>query len=44
MVREHYVHPSDLIYPIFVIEGEDIKNPVDSMPGIYQYSIDRPYG
>lgn len=41
MVREHYVHPSDLIYPIFVIEGEDIKNPVDSMPGIYQYSIDR---
>src|SRR5699024_7889967 len=41
MVREHYVNPSDLIYPIFVIEGEDIKNPVDSMPGIYQYSIDR---
>ena len=41
MVREHYVHPTDLIYPIFVAEGEDIKNPVDSMPGIYQYSLDR---
>lgn len=41
MVRETYLHPSDFIYPIFVIEGEQIKNPVDSMPGIYQYSIDR---
>jgi porphobilinogen synthase len=41
MVRETYLHPSDFIYPIFVIEGKDIKNPVDSMPGIYQYSIDR---
>lgn len=41
MVRENYLHPSDLVYPIFVIEGENIKNPVDSMPGIYQYSLDR---
>lgn len=30
-----------MIYPIFVIEGEGIKNPIDSMPGVYQYSIDR---
>lgn len=30
-----------MIYPIFVAEGENIKNPVASMPGIYQYSIDR---
>ena len=30
-----------LVYPVFVIEGDNIKNPVDSMPGIYQYSIDR---
>lgn len=41
MVRENYLHPSDFIYPIFVIEGTNIKNPVDSMPGIYQYSMDR---
>lgn len=41
LVRETYLHPSDLVYPIFVIDGEDIKNPVDSMPGIYQYSLDR---
>jgi porphobilinogen synthase len=30
-----------LVYPVFVIEGDNIKNPVDSMPGIFQYSIDR---
>lgn len=41
LVRETYLQKSDLVYPIFVIEGENIKNPVDSMPGIYQYSIDR---
>ncbi len=41
MVRENYLNKSDLVYPIFIIEGENIKNPVDSMPGIFQYSIDR---
>lgn len=41
LVRETYVNINDLVYPIFVTEGENIKNPVDSMPEIYQYSIDR---
>ncbi len=41
LVRETRLELSELIYPIFVIEGEGIKNPIDSMPGIYQYSIDR---
>lgn len=41
LVRETRVELSDFVYPIFVIEGEGIKNPIDSMPGIYQYSIDR---
>ena len=41
MVRENYLNKSDLVYPIFIIEGENIKTPVDSMPGIFQYSIDR---
>ena len=41
MVRENYLNKSDLVYPIFIIEGENIKSPVDSMPGIFQYSIDR---
>ena len=41
MVRETHISKSDLIYPLFVIEGDNIKNPIESMPGIYQYSIDR---
>lgn len=40
MVRETHINKSELIYPIFVSEGKNIKKPVDSMPGIYQYSID----
>lgn len=41
MMQETRLHPKDFIYPVFVIEGENIKNPVESMPGIFQYSIDR---
>ncbi len=41
LVRENHVRVDELIYPIFVIEGNHICNPVDSMPGICQYSIDR---
>ncbi len=41
LVRETSVSVDDLIYPIFVVEGENQKNPISSMPGIYQYSIDR---
>lgn len=40
MVRETHINKSELIYPIFVSEGKGIKNPVDTMPGIYQYSVD----
>lgn len=41
LVRETSLSRQDLVYPIFVAEGENIKNPVDSMPGIFQWSIDR---
>lgn len=40
-VRENRVTVEDLIYPMFVAEGENLKNPVPSMPNIYQYSLDR---
>ncbi len=40
MMQETRLHPRDFIYPIFVIEGEKIQNPVESMPGVFQYSID----
>lgn len=41
MVRENHVRVDELIYPMFVMEGENIVNPVESMPGIAQYSLDR---
>ena len=40
-VRETTVSVEDLIYPLFVAEGTDKKDPVPSMPGIYQFSLDR---
>lgn len=40
-VRENEINVSDLIYPVFVIEGENIKSEVPSMPNIFQYSLDR---
>ncbi|SFM05929.1 porphobilinogen synthase [Salibacterium qingdaonense] len=40
MVRETVLQKEDLIFPIFVLEGRDIKNEVPSMPGVYQVSLD----
>jgi porphobilinogen synthase len=39
LVRETQLSPSDLVYPIFVTVGEDVKSPVASMPGVFQLSI-----
>ncbi|CCQ92246.1 delta-aminolevulinic acid dehydratase (porphobilinogen synthase) [[Clostridium] ultunense Esp] len=41
MVRENHLRVEDLIYPLFVADGEGIKREVPSMPGVYQYSLDR---
>jgi porphobilinogen synthase len=40
MIRETHLRVSDLILPLFVIDGKDVKNPIPSMPGHYQLSID----
>ena len=40
MVRETYLHTNDLIYPLFVCPGKNIKKEVKSMPGVFQMSID----
>ena len=40
LVREHHLRVEDLIYPLFVAEGNDIKKEVSSMPGVYQLSLD----
>jgi porphobilinogen synthase len=39
LVRETTLLPSDFIYPIFVTVGQDVRNPISSMPGIFQLSI-----
>jgi porphobilinogen synthase len=40
MVRETILTKNDLIYPLFVVPGTKVKNPVKSMPGVFQLSID----
>src|SRR5699024_5672491 len=40
LVRENHLRADDFIYPMFVIEGENTKNEVPSMPGVYQISLD----
>lgn len=40
LVRETVLTPNDSILPLFVREGTDIKNPITSMPGQYQFSLD----
>lgn len=41
MVRETRMDASSLVYPMFVIEGNNIKEEIPSMPGQYRYSVDR---
>lgn len=40
LVRETTLTPADLIAPMFVIEGEQCTESVDSMPGVLRYSVD----
>ncbi|MEX0723709.1 MAG: porphobilinogen synthase [Gracilimonas sp.] len=40
MVQENRLHPSDFIAPIFIMEGEDQKEEISSMPGYFRYSLD----
>lgn len=40
LVKETEITVNDLLYPLFIIEGKNIKNEVVSMPGIYQISLD----
>jgi porphobilinogen synthase len=41
LVRETVLTAKDFIYPIFVVEGENIKEEISSLPGNYHYSVDR---
>lgn len=40
LVRETTLDPGDLIYPLFICPGEGVRNPVSSMPGVFNLSVD----
>ena len=40
MVRETALSPGDLIYPLFAVHGSGVRNPVESMPGVFQLSVE----
>jgi len=40
MLAEHRLHPSDLIWPLFVCDGEGCEEPVASLPGVSRWSVD----
>ncbi len=44
IVRETSLSPDDFIYPLFIRHGHDIQQPIRSMPGQFQWSIDRVVG
>lgn len=41
LVREHHLSPADLIWPIFLREGEGVEEPIAAMPGVSRLSLDR---
>jgi porphobilinogen synthase len=40
LVRETTLHPSDFIFPMFIVEGDGVRDPIDAMPGQFRVSID----
>jgi porphobilinogen synthase len=40
LVQETTLQPGDFIVPVFIIEGENIKEEISTMPGYYRYSLD----
>lgn len=40
MVAETRLHPASFVLPMFIVPGEGIRNPIKSMPGVYQLSVD----
>tara|TARA_B100001123_G_scaffold253460_1_gene282825 strand:- start:73 stop:1059 length:987 start_codon:yes stop_codon:yes gene_type:complete len=41
LVQENTLSSNDLIWPIFICEGKNVKEKINSMPGVFRYSIDR---
>jgi porphobilinogen synthase len=41
MLAEDRLHPSDLIWPLFICEGEGQEEPIATLPGVSRWSVDR---
>ena len=41
LLAEHWLHPSDLVWPLFVCEGQGCEEPVGSLPGVARWSVDK---
>ena len=41
LVQENTLSANDLIWPVFICEGKNKKEPIETMPNVYRYSIDR---
>ena len=41
LVSENNLSTNDLIWPIFIREGKNVKEPIKTMPGVYRYSLDK---
>ncbi len=41
LVAEHVLTPSDLIWPLFITDGEHVEEPIGSLPGVSRWSVDR---
>ena len=41
LVRENNLSVNDLIWPIFITDGRNIKEPIQTMPGVFRYSLDK---
>ena len=41
LVRENSLSVDDLIWPLFVCEGQNVRDPITSMPGVFRYSVDQ---
>ena len=41
LIEENNLTPYDFILPIFIIEGNNKKQPIKSLPGVYRYTLDK---
>ena len=41
MVRETVLNPADLIWPLFITEGDTVEEPISSLPGVSRWSVDQ---